>query len=290
LKDIIQQSLNKTQIESTRGVEQILNKKLPQQAQIDLAEAWGLVSYGLSPVSCLQNLSPEQNAKIRTQLAYARFLEAYHIEHAGMCFAAKMSLMAQSLHEQKLFSLFAAEEATHFHFIEAVIGTPQTDKDPFIELLHEIIRSAERRPLIFIIQVILEGWGLDHYGLMKKTCQNQDLQAYLLQILQDEAAHHGSGLSLFNENDLSAPEFDYIQEMLVQFLNMVRIGPVSMLYAIENTVGSMTNEQKNTALEQMQAHQETERKLNLLRDLMHKAQAHKTLEILESKQAFKLLF
>ena len=240
--------------------------------------------------SCLQKLSEDQETQLHTQLARARFLEAYHIEHAGMCFAAKMSLMAQSLHEQKLFSLFAAEEATHFHFIEAVIGTPQLEKDPFIELLQEIIGSAERRPLIFIIQVILEGWGLDHYGLMKKTCQDTGLQAYLQRILQDEAAHHGSGLSLFNEADLTPSEFAYIQEMLVHFLNMVRIGPISILQSIEDTVGEQTQPQKSNILEEMQAHQDTQRKLNLLRELMHKAQAHKTLDALESKEAFKLLF
>lgn len=290
MQDILEQSLNKTQATSTRGVEQILLKKLPEQSSLNLAEAWSLTSYGLEAVSCLHDLSAEQSAGLRTQLARSRFLEAYHIEHAGMCFAAKMSLLAQSLHEQKLFSLFAAEEATHFHFIESVIGTPQTEKDPFIDLLHEIIRSAERRPLIFIIQVILEGWGLDHYGLMKKTCQSKDLQTYLQRILQDEAAHHGSGLSLFNEADLTTAEFDYIQQMLVHFLNMVRIGPVSVLQTLEDCVGPMTTEQQTSVLTQMKAHQDTERKLNFLRELMHKAQAQKTLEKLESKQAFELLF
>ena len=240
MKDIIQKSLSKTQTTSTRGVEQILLKKLPEQSPLNLAQAWDLSSYGLENVSCLHKISSEQSTLLHTQLARGRFLEAYHIEHAGMCFAAKMSLLAESLHEQKLFSLFAAEEATHFHFIESVIGTPQIEKDPFIDLLHEIIRSAERRPLIFIIQVILEGWGLDHYGLMKKTCQNPDLQNYLQRILQDEAAHHGSGLSLFQEQDLTPSEFDYIQEMLVQFLNMVRIGPISVIQTLENTVGVMS--------------------------------------------------
>lgn len=292
MKEILQAALSKTQLQSSRGVEQILRKKLPStQIPEHLSQVWTLDSYGLEALPCLQAASDQQQQELRSLLARDRFLEAYQIEKAGMSFAAKMSLLAESLSEQKLFSLFAAEEASHFHMIEAVLGAPPAEElSPFIELLQEIIRSAERRSLIFIIQVVLEGWGLDHYALMKRTCQDPALSDYLQRILLDEAAHHGSGLSLFNESDLTPAEFDYIREMLQSFLNMVRIGPVGMIQALESVLGPQTETQKSEMLEQMQARRDTIRKLNLLRELMAKAGAHKILASLEAAQSFSLLF
>jgi hypothetical protein len=39
--------------------------------------------------------------------------------------------------------------------------------------------------------------------------------------LQDEAAYHGSGISLFDEQALTDSEFKYIIEMMSQFMQMV---------------------------------------------------------------------
>ncbi len=292
MKDLLVQSLAKTQTQSVRGVEQILSKKLQPASQApDLSQVWALADFGLAQAKILGDASPESLGRLRAQLARDRFVEAWHIEKAGMSFAAKMSLLAESFNEQKLYSLFAAEEARHFHYLQSILGTEAQPGGPFIDLLNEIIVSAERRPLLFIIQVVLEGWGIDHYALMMKTCQQAEIKQALGIVLADEAAHHGSGVALFNEADLSPAEFDYILETMHAFLSMVSVGPVSVVDAVEhNLQGSLNSEQRQHLLSQMQAQSETQRKLHLLRQLMIKADAQRLLAALDQKNGFALRF
>lgn len=288
----IQNALSKSQVTSQREIEQILTRKLSQtDPALDFAGLWDFNAHRLGAVRQVQAAAPEIRNGILAELAQGRFREAYGIEKAGMSFAAKMSLLSQSLNEQKLYSLFASEEAAHFHFIQAVLGDPpDLSQDPFIQFLNELIISAERRPLLFIIQVVLEGWGLDHYAGMLKTCQSDALKAPLQRILSDEAAHHGSGLSLFAESELSPSEFKYTLEMMQAFLDMVRIGPVGLLQTLDRHLGGLTDSQKQAVLTEMDAVEDTSRKINLLKGLMQKAQAKRILEELEAKEAFALLF
>ncbi|PIQ24725.1 hypothetical protein COW36_23400 [bacterium (Candidatus Blackallbacteria) CG17_big_fil_post_rev_8_21_14_2_50_48_46] len=290
--EILQQALNKEQFTSCREVGQILGRKLENfEPLVDFAQVWDFQAYGLAPVRQLQAASEAQQQGLLQALARGRFLEAYGIENAGMSFAAKMSLLAESLEEQKLYSLFASEEAIHFDFIQAVLGPlPAPPQDPFIQFLRELIRSAERRPLLLIIQVVLEGWGLDHYAQMMKTCRVERLKAPLQRILMDEAGHHGSGLALFEEADLTPSEWAYTLEMMGVFLDMVRIGPVSLMQQFETSLEGLTAAQRETVLLEMGARADTQRKLNLLRGLLQKADAHRVLAALEAKQGFEPLF
>lgn len=293
MRETLQSALGKTQRHSTKGVEQILDKKLstPKAPLEDFSTLWELSSFGLAHVDCLQKATPEVRTKVRHILGKGRFLEAYYIEKAGMSFAAKMSLLARSLHEQKMYSLFSAEEASHFHFVEGVLGeVDESSEDPFIALLNEMITHGNRAPLLFMIQVVLEGWGIDHYSLMMKSCLSPELKTGLQGILNDEAAHHGSGLSLFDESELSPTDFDYIIETMMQFLTMVRVGPVGVMSAMESAFDGLSSSQNEAVLEQMQARLDTTRKLTLLKNLMLKARAHKIVEALEGQQGFELLF
>lgn len=290
--DTLAQALSKTAVTSSREVEQILQHKSERwTAGPDFSEIWDLKAHRLSQVEQVNSAAPETQKALLADLAQGRFREAFGIEKAGMSFAAKMSLLAPNLNEQKLYSLFAAEEARHFDFIQTVLGdAPDLSGDPFIGFLNELIISAERRPLLLIIQVVLEGWGLDHYAGMLKTCQVEALKGPLQQILSDEAGHHGSGLSLFQEADMTPAEFHYTLEMMSAFLDMVRIGPVSLMHTLDSHLGGLSEPQKQRILTEMDAHADTTRKLNLLKGLMQKAQAGRILAALETKSAFKLLF
>ena len=87
--------------------------------------------------------------------------EAFFIEESGMAFASKMSLLSETREERMLYNLFAADEATHFHWVQNALGDIQLDLQPnqFHRLLESVIRDGQRESLVFIIQVILEGWG-----------------------------------------------------------------------------------------------------------------------------------
>ena len=205
-----------------------------------------------------------------------------------MSFAAKMSLLSETINEQKLYSLFAAEEATHFYYMQKTLeDVDLTTDDPFIRFLNEVIATGSRRPLIFIIQVILEGWGIDHYQLMERSCLNPELKKHLKLILIDEASHHGSGVSLFNESELTKAEFDYTIEMMSEFLNMINIGPVGLVGAVKKY---LPHSQEADLLNDISAVDDTNRKLTYIKNMMVKSQSHKILEKIENSGLFQLRF
>ena len=291
MQDTLVHSLEKSKTQSTGEVESILNQKffgeLGQLERKDLKNLWSSDVYGLDRLKEFQNIENEKQDKILENMAISKLMEAYFIEKAGMSFAAKMSLCSESLNEQKLFSLFAAEEATHFHFLQTVLEGKGIDltgdrEDPFIKLLNEVIATGERRPLIFIIQVVLEGWGIDHYAGLERRCQHGQLKHQLKSILKDEAAHHGSGLSLFQVNDLTKSEYNYINEMMVDFLRMVNCGPVGLIKTCEEN-GLQFDLKYH---DEIQSRHETKRKLNLLKSLMNRAKAYPIVENLEKLKLF----
>lgn len=290
---VMDTALNKAEHQSTHEVERILQCRLsssPTKAlspSLPFSQLWSLAALEVAQVSCLKEASTEIQDQVAHDLAYARFTEAYAIEKAGMSFAAKMSLLAPTLNEQKLYSLFAAEEARHFHFIDSSLQHPKDlPMNPFIDLLHSLILTGERSCLLLLIQVVLEGWGVEHYAKMANTCQHEETRIALQGILADEAAHHGSGLSLFDINALHASEIEYLEEKLYAFLQLVAIGPVGIMGILEKHLGPFSAEQNDQIRNEINAVNETQRKLNLLKGLLCKAGAQQLAERLESRNAF----
>ena len=46
-------------------------------------------------------------------------------------------------------------------------------------MLASLIEEGDRESLVFIIQVILEGWGLTHYRSLAQGCQSEDFTEVL---------------------------------------------------------------------------------------------------------------
>ena len=107
-----------------------------------------------------------------------------------------------------------------------------------------MIRDGQRESLVFIIQVILEGWGLAHYRSLLKACKHDGFREVLERILRDEARHHGSGVVLCRERGLPERARGEVLETMRSFLEMVRYGPQAVLAAIEEELGGFNREQK----------------------------------------------
>ncbi len=247
MQEILKHSLNKTKISSVSAAEKILNRKIKKNiSPIQLESIWNASAYDLDKVDYYNSLNEEAKTSILKDAAFDRLMEAYYIENAGMTFTAKMSLLAESQHEQILYSMFASEEARHLSFIKEILnGAEENAKaGPFIDLLKQVIASGSRQSSIFIIQVLLEGWGIDHYGLMAKNTQNRIVKDFLNQILIDEANHHNTGIALFNEKELTRSENDFIVTIMKEFLSMVAIGPSSLMDNLEKNSAGLTTNQK----------------------------------------------
>ena len=77
-----------------------------------------------------------------------------------------------------LYSLFAADEAAHFHWIRAyapAAAIADGPGNPFLRLLDELLRTEDAPTLCYLVQVVLEGWGIHHYHALAKASLDADL-------------------------------------------------------------------------------------------------------------------
>ncbi len=250
---------------------------------------WDESSFDLKNVAIFQNCSEEVREKIIFENCQDRIEEAFHIEKSGMAYGAKMTLLSETLDERILYGTFTGDESRHFQLISKYIQRREisAESNPFLQLLSSMIETAPKKSLVFMIQVLLEGWGMDHYNSMAKSCLNSSLKEDLSSILADEASHHGSGLILFNEESLSLEDRDYIKLSLESFFSMVQCGPLSVFNRVTESVNGLSTNNKREILIQMNAMKSTQTKLDQLVSLMKKSGAHDLLSEMDSRGKLK---
>jgi len=139
---------------------------------------------------------------------------------------------------------------------------------------------------VFVVQVVLEGWGITHYGDIARACKSDGLRSALLSIVKDEALHHGSGLQLWASRTCSPRAHDEIVEVLVKFLAMVQAGPQGVLAAIAQVHGDLTVEQRRRTFDELGGVEHSGERLELLKRLMEKAGASSIVDALVRRGAF----
>lgn len=249
----------------------LLNRRLASSPNGDSQRQayWNEQFFALPQCRLFRDANKEQQRAILNDCNQQILEEAYSIEKAGMAYTAKMSLLAESLEERMVYSLFAGDEATHFQGIKMFLKKPVVEvEQPFLSFLSQLIDRGEKPTLLFTIQVILEGWGLTHYRKLADNCQNDALQSMLKMILRDEASHHGSGLILADDQAWTAATRAEVTETLTHFLNMVRCGPLGVLGAFERVLGDLSRPQKTELLGELKSEEQSAERLELLKGLM----------------------
>jgi hypothetical protein len=122
--------------------------------------------------------------------------------------------------------------------------------------------------LLFVIQGVLEGWGLSHYRNLSKTCRHTVLAELFHSFLEAEARHHGAGVVLFHRATLSPSHRAAIVEALAGFLQMVRVGPQRLVEAIAIVKGDLSRSQRINLLTELDSETHSGLRLNLLRSLV----------------------
>jgi len=248
---------------------------------------WGPEQFGLERARVWREASAEERRAILELGGRMLLEEAYFIEKSGMAFTAKMCLLATSIEERQLYSLFAADEAAHLAEVMGYLGDAPTDTNsPFLRLLSALIEDGDRDSLVFTIQIVLEGWGLSHYRRMATSCRSKPLEEALHRIVRDEARHHGSGVVLFDEERLSPASRAYIEETLLRFLGMVRVGPQGLATAVAKVKGGLTAHQKLELFIDLGGEAHAQQRLDSLEGLMLKAGASGIARALRAKGAF----
>jgi hypothetical protein len=246
---------------------------------------WGEASFGLDKVELFQKLPDEKKHIVLEELSQDRIEEAFHIEKSGTIYGAKMIALSQTIDDRLLYGCFVGDEIRHFAMVRRYLLREELDckSNPFLHYLDELLENGPKLTLVFMIQVLLEGWGIDHYTMLMNDCLNSDLKADLKSILVDEASHHGSGVAIFDENNLDDKEKEYLKNVLSQFLKMIRMGPLRVIRRLDQVISSLNEKDHLQILKEMGADDLTNHKLRHFKTLIEKAGAKKILrEINES--------
>lgn len=249
---------------------------------------WDAPFFQLHQVRLFQEASETEQVAILKLATQSLLEEAYWIEKAGVGYMAKMTLMADTLEERMLYGLFTADETTHLSQLNQFLPEPKPvgASHPFLQLLVEVVEISDKTLLLFVIQVVLEGWGLSHYRRLAKGCCDRALAHLFVSFLQAEARHHSTGRLLFNQRTVSAANQATILEVLTQFLGMVRVEPQSVVAAIEQVKGHLSRSQKIQILQELETEFHSRERLQLLRSLMQGESAGAIEQLLEAQGSF----
>ncbi len=233
------------------------------------ADQWDPSFFGLHRAQAFRGATPAQQRTILEAAGRSMLEEAYYVEQCGMVYAGKMILLASTLEERALYSLFAADEARHLHGIGGwLAGDELGAPSPFHHLLADVFDRADPVGAVLIVQVLLEGWGLRHYADLARSCRDPDLSAMLSGIVRDETRHHGSGVMIAGRTGLSDEGHVAALELMGSFLDMVRVGPLGVLAAVERGVGSLSRDDRLTTLHELRAEEHAAQRLKILHGLL----------------------
>jgi hypothetical protein len=250
---------------------------------------WNATHFGLHKVKLFRDCSQVEQAEI-LQIANLGLLEeAYFIEKAGVGYMAKMVMLAETIEERMLYALFSADEASHLAQISRFLPQQQQVKtdDAFLNLLGDLVENSDKTVILFVLQVVLEGWGLSHYRHLGKTCQDAELARVLTSFLQDESRHHATGVTLFQQKLLSAASRATISEILALFLQMIQVGPQRVVAAVEQVLGHLSRPQKIQLFEELDTQTHSGTRLAQLRCLICKEATGIIIQDLDERGAFQ---
>lgn len=259
-----------------------------QTDPLDFSALWSSRWWGLDSCTVFARLSQDKQRSILSRCNQSLLTEAYFIEKSGLAYCAKMVLTAKDTDEAQLFALIGADEAKHLAWIEPYVpsGCKQIDPGHFLSFLSSLIEDYPPSLLVYLVQVILEGWGLDHYKRLADNCLHLDLSAILAAICKEEALHHRSGTILFDAPSLSVQDLSLIEAALRQYTVMVRVGPQSALSIVDEVAGGLEKTELEEVLVALLHCEETPRKLAILRKLMNQPQMEQLVQKLDADRCF----
>jgi rubrerythrin len=238
----------------------------PPAAPPDFATLFADDFFSLERAPAFFAADEETKAAIRAACAHGVLDEAYFIEKSGLAYCARMLLLAEDTETRQAFALMGADEAAHLAWItQYVPEARRTDAaQPFLQLVAQLIETAPAPVLVYLLQVILEGWGLAHYRDLAGAARAPELARVFRTILKDEGMHVRLGAALHDPKRFSDAESALTRDALAQFLTLVRCGPLS----VAATLAQATGADIVSTHDALDGEAEAARKLQLLRELM----------------------
>lgn len=201
---------------------------------------WPAETFGLQRSQLFLSLSPDQRAQVLETMSQLRLSLAWYIEKVGLAYCSRALLECDSHEEKRLYALMASDEAVHQRMVEHFLKDGQPiealEKHPLLLCIAEVIQKASPLAAVYVVQILLEGFGMSYYATMRSTCESPLLRGVLDQILKDESRHHGGGLARFGGRDLESGEKEEIVSYTRQLVSaMSGVGFTAI--AIESVIG-----------------------------------------------------
>jgi hypothetical protein len=250
---------------------------------------WDAKAQGLEQTTLYSKLSEEQKLKLLSILTDYRLELAWYIEKTGMNFCGKMILLSDTYHEKSIYGLMAYDETVHQRDIEHFLKSyPQKNliiQHPLLNCLNQGIQ-ASKETSVFVLQVLLEGFGMSYYGQLRDTCCDDEFKKVMDRILKDEARHHGSGVVLFETAKLNQFIKDEIFETTMEFIKALHgIGWILPAFA-EATGYDLTKSEKELLLNEMNWNAGLQNRLKKMKEMIAQSDRMDLISRLEKQNAF----
>ncbi len=231
---------------------------------------WDAEYFNLNKSSVFVNASQEHRQLILRLCSKNLISESYFVEKSAFAYCSKMMLLAETTEISQVYSMIANEEAIHLEWITPYMDLEDRHRPQgeFLKFLSYLIEECDANLLPYLVQVILEGWGIHHYKSLAGGCKNERLKNIFLDIVRDEALHKHTGEVVFNAAQTTEAQKKFIEETLKVFAQMGQAGPVDVLTAVEEVIGCLSQVDQETFMLEIGAKESSAQKLALLKDLM----------------------
>ena len=256
---------------------------------------WDEEFFQLKDSDAFKSLTAGQKNNILVSLSHKILQEAYFIESAGMAYAAKMNLASKTKEEREFFCFVGEEEAKHLRMVESLanFNTSLENISSFALLIGEIILEASKPSHLLLIQILLEGWGLNYYKSLQKCAKDENVANAFKAILKDEIRHHSAGVILFsahkNTFGLTTDEVNEFLGYLERISSMVQIGPYSACEETFKAKGKASKDELRKFLTETNSIVVTSGKMELLSQLLSKSLPDDVLITIKEKKTLKAL-
>jgi|GEM_PF-740626 len=247
--------------------------------------AWPATLYTLHHSQLFRSLSEGmQQGIVRTCNEFV-LTESYFIEKAGLAYCAKMITLGETTEIRQMYGLIASDEAVHLSWLAPYLTHQErvTPQGKFIQHISGMIEHCDANTLYFLIQTVLEGWGIAYYKTLGKTCQWPSLQATLLNILKDEAVHHNTGVALFDPSRLTKQHEADIFDGMKRYFDVLRVGAQNIVACIEQHTGPLSFDALTELFGALEAEHSAVIKLKVLTSIMHQPGTQEWLDQLEAQ-------
>lgn len=246
---------------------------------------WTPNAFGLDRVAAFEQARDTVQTAVLNDCARNVLAEALSVEGAGIRYCAAMAQWAESSEERELFVRIGHDESQHAAWLARWLPDAPP-ADPFACFIGGLLDAGTAQPLAFLLQVVLEGFGITHYQSLTVGCRDASLASMLRQLTVDEALHYGGGLLIFSPERMTANERRFLADGAHAFLQMFRVGPQAVMGALACAVDLQSRDAMTRAFGALDCEGAAAAKLTRLRTLMTRPGMHWLIDELDAGGAF----